>query len=44
MKYVPLNFELMSHPLNWLIIGLMVMLATLGLSLVFPAAQPHSQQ
>jgi len=36
MKWVPLNIELMRNPLNWLIVGLMVMIATLGISLIFP--------
>lgn len=35
MKYVPLNLALMSHPANWVIIVLMVLIAGLGLSLVF---------
>lgn len=35
--YIPLNFELMANPINWVIIYLMVIIAGLGLSLIFPA-------
>ena len=33
--YVPLNFELMGNPVNWVIMFLMVLFAGLALSLVF---------
>ena len=31
---IPLNFALMSNPVNWVIITLMVVLAGLGLALI----------
>lgn len=34
-KYLPLNFELLSNPINWLIVLLMVITAGIALSLVF---------
>lgn len=35
MDRIPLNFALLSHPANWLIILLMVWIAGLALSLLF---------
>ncbi len=32
--YVPLNFELMRNPVNWVIITLMVLLAGIGLAFI----------
>jgi hypothetical protein len=29
-KYIPLNFELMKNPLNWVIMFLMVVIAGIG--------------
>ena len=34
-KYIPLNFALMSNPINWIIITLMVLLAGMAFALVF---------
>lgn len=36
MDKIPLNFALISHPINWLIVVLMVAIAGLGLSLIYP--------
>lgn len=36
MDKIPLNFELMKNPVNWVILSLMVAIAGLGLSLLFP--------
>lgn len=33
-KYVPLNFGLMAHPANWVILFLMVAIAGLAISLI----------
>lgn len=34
--YIPINVELIAHPINWIIVLLMVTIAGLGLSLIFP--------
>lgn len=34
-KYLPINFELVSNPVNWLIVILMVVTAGIALSLIF---------
>ena len=41
-----LNFDLMSHPMNWLIVLLMVLIAGIGLHFVlqYQGATPASQQ
>ena len=36
--YIPLNFAIISHPLNWLIIPAFVLIFVLGLNLIFPTA------
>lgn len=35
MKYIPLNFDLIKNPYNWLVVGLMVAILGLGLHLIF---------
>jgi hypothetical protein len=35
MEYLPLNTALMMHPANWAIVTLMVLLAGIGVGLVF---------
>lgn len=35
MKYIPLNFALMAHPVNWAIITLMVLIAGIAVGLIF---------
>ncbi len=34
-KYLPINFELISNPVNWAIIVLMIAMAGIGLALIF---------
>lgn len=34
MQFVPLNLNLMSHPANWIIVTLMVLLGGFALSLL----------
>lgn len=34
-QYAPINFELASNPLNWVVVFLMVAIAGLAISLVF---------
>lgn len=34
LKYIPLNFTLMSNPVNWVIVALVLLLGGLGLTLV----------
>lgn len=38
MKFIPINWELIRNPYNWLVIGLMVAILGLGLHLVFSSA------
>lgn len=35
MKWLPLNFDLMKNPYNWLVVGLMVAILVLALHLIF---------
>lgn len=35
MKYLPINFELIRNPYNWLVVGLMVAILGLSLHLIF---------
>ena len=37
-KWVPLNFQLMANPVNWVIVTLMVAIAGLAIALIFPQA------
>lgn len=34
-KYLPLNFALLSNPINWAIVFLMVVMAGVALALIF---------
>lgn len=42
LSYVPLNFELMRNPFNWIILLLMVLVAGYALALLFPATEKTS--
>jgi hypothetical protein len=35
-KYIPINFELIANPINWVIVVLMVVIAGLALAVIFP--------
>lgn len=35
--YIPINWTLISSPVNWVIVVLMISLALLALSAIFPA-------
>ena len=35
MKWVPINFDLIKNPYNWVVIVLMVVIAGLALHLIF---------
>lgn len=35
--YIPLNFDLMLNPFNWVIVTLMLAIAALGVAFVFPS-------
>ncbi len=37
IKYIPLNFALMSNPLNWVTVALVVALAGVGLAAIIPS-------
>lgn len=37
---IPLNFELLKNPWNWLVLTLMVVIALAALSLLFPHSAP----
>lgn len=41
MKYVPLNFELLRNPYNWLVVGLMVAILGLAVHLIFGPLPGH---
>ncbi len=34
MEWVPLNFDLLKHPVNWIIVTLMVLIALYALDIV----------
>jgi hypothetical protein len=34
LKYIPLNFAILSHPVNWLSVGILVALGGVGLGLL----------
>jgi hypothetical protein len=38
MKWIPVNFELIKNPYNWLVVGLMVAILGLSLHLIFGSA------
>lgn len=38
MKYIPINFDLIRNPYNWVVIVLMVTIAGLALHLIFSSA------
>lgn len=37
-KWVPINFELVANPVNWVIVVLMVVIAGLAIGLIFHPA------
>jgi predicted membrane channel-forming protein YqfA (hemolysin III family) len=41
-SYIPLNFDLMANPINWVIITLMVLIAGFGVAYIF-SASPEDQ-
>lgn len=41
--FIPLNFELMANPVNWVIITLMVLLAGIAMAHIF-STTPTDQQ
>jgi hypothetical protein len=43
MEYIPINFAIIGHPLNWLIVWLMIAIAAFALDQLisfFDVAQP----
>jgi len=36
---LPLNFELMGNPVNWVIVALMILIAGFSISLIFNTTQ-----
>jgi uncharacterized membrane protein len=45
MDYLPLNTALMSHPANWVIVTLMVLLAGIAVGLIFhPKHDPNAEE
>ena len=40
--FIPLNFELMANPVNWIIVTLMVLLAGIALAHIF-SSTPQDQ-
>jgi hypothetical protein len=43
MNWLPINWELIRNPYNWVVIGLMVVILALSLHLIF-SSQPDNQQ
>lgn len=43
MMRVPLNLELLKSPVNYLIVGLMVAIAALGMNVLFQSTQPEGE-
>lgn len=41
--FVPINFAIMANPYNWLIVGLMVAFAGMGLAVIFTTPQSGDQ-
>lgn len=41
-SWVPLNFELLKNPLNWVIVALMLVIAGFGLHLLLPDQFPQA--
>lgn len=37
-SFIPLNFNLMSNPVNWVIIALMILIAGLALNVIMTGA------
>lgn len=45
MNWLPINFELIKNPYNWLVVGLMVAILMLALHLIFKdSALPTSDE
>lgn len=42
LNKLPLNFELMGNPVNWVIVTLMVTLSTMGVALIFTSAKKET--
>jgi hypothetical protein len=41
MKFVPLNFEILRQPLNWIIVVLMVFIALIAMDEIFRFLSPN---
>lgn len=41
MKFIPINWELVRNPYNWLVVGLMVAILGIALHLIFGDAYSH---
>jgi hypothetical protein len=41
--FIPLNFELMANPVNWIIITLMVLLAGIAMAHIFSTVPQDTQ-
>lgn len=45
MNWLPINFEILRNPYNWLVVGLMTAILILGLHLIFaPASSSTAEQ
>lgn len=42
--YIPINFELVSNPVNWIIVFLMIALAGVGLALIASSTADSKNQ
>lgn len=43
MDYLPINFDLIKHPSNWLIVILMVVIAGIALDVVLQFANSYNR-
>lgn len=46
MQYIPLNFDILKSPYNWLVVGMMVLIGGLAMNLIFsnpPATSEDTQ-
>jgi hypothetical protein len=44
MKYIPLNWRIMQHPVNWIIVVLMVLIAGFALDIINRWWAQHNAQ
>lgn len=43
-KFIPVNFDLLGNPVNWIIVFLMIAIAGVGLALVIQHSTPSANE